>query len=696
MKPVVIGTTLAAAVALCPTTSAFGSVSGSPQPVPHAKAVANAQSNAAQAATSLGLGSDEALVVKDVIVDANGAKHIRYNRTYKGLKVIGGDFVSHADKAGKVTSVTWNRGLQKMASLTTAPRISKSTALAAGKKNAAAKKSTAGTAKGDLVVYAASGKPTLAYEVVTRGSQKDGTPSELHTFVDAATGATLGSRERIETGTGDGVHVGNVTLDTTKNASGQFQLKDSHGNYTTDTHSQGNESTGSGPAGDLYVGADDSWGNGTAGKTSESPAVDAHYGATKTFEYYKNVQGRNGIWNDGRGAPSRVHFGSSGAYQNAFWDGTQMSYGDGSGGTHPLTAIDVAGHEMSHGVTENTAGLDYSGDAGGLNEATSDIFGTNVEWYAANAEDPGDYLIGEEIDINGDGSPLRYMDKPSKDGGSKDCWSSTLGNLDPHYSSGPLNHWFFMAAEGSGAKTINGVAYDSPTCAGTPAVTGIGRDKAAKIWYKTLSTYLTSGSNYAAARNGAVKSAKDLYGATSAECKGVEAAFTAISVVAGTEKCDGGTTPPTGDNLLTNPGFESGAVSWTGTSGPITNNSGRPAHAGSWKMWLGGNGSTANENESQQVAVPATGTPKLSYWIRTDTSESGSRVYDSAKVQVINGSTTSTLATYSNVGTNATYTQKTFDLSAYKGKTITVKFSATEDSSLQTSFVVDDVSVTAS
>ncbi len=103
---------------------------------------------------------------------------------------------------------------------------------------------------------------------------------------------------------------------------------------------------------------------------------------------------------------------------NAFWDDSCfcMTYGDGSGNTHPLTSLDVAGHEMSHGVTSNTAGLNYSGESGGLNEATSDIFGTGVEFFANNAADKGDYLIGEEIDINGDGSPLRYMDKPSKDG----------------------------------------------------------------------------------------------------------------------------------------------------------------------------------------------------------------------------------------------------------------------------------------
>src|SRR6185436_18866064 len=105
---------------------------------------------------------------------------------------------------------------------------------------------------------------------------------------------------------------------------------------------------------------------------------------------------------------------------------------------------------------------------------------------------------------------LRYLDKPSRDGVSPDCWSSSLRLLDPHRSSGPLNHWFYLASEGSGAKVVNGVSYNSPTC-NASTVTPIGRDQAAKIWYRTLSTYLTSNSTYAAARDGAIKSAKDLW-----------------------------------------------------------------------------------------------------------------------------------------------------------------------------------------
>jgi Zn-dependent metalloprotease len=194
-----------------------------------------------------------------------------------------------------------------------------------------------------------------------------------------------------------------------------------------------------------------------------------------TFDYFKNIHGRNGIFGNGAGVPSRVHYGNN--YVNAFWDGAQMTYGDGSGNAKPLVSIDVAGHEMSHGVTEALAGLVYSGESGGLNEATSDIFGNMVEFSANNTSDPGDYNVGEKIDINGNGTPLRYMYNPPLDGASHGCWSTSTQSVDVHYSSGVGNHFFFDLAEGTGAT-----AWHLPVC-GALAVVGIGRVKAEKIWY---------------------------------------------------------------------------------------------------------------------------------------------------------------------------------------------------------------------
>ncbi|MFG2205749.1 M4 family metallopeptidase [Streptomyces sp. NPDC048638] len=484
-----------------------------------ASALQDARHDASATAAKIGLGGQEKLIVKDVVKDADGTVHTRYERTYAGLPVLGGDLVVHQAKNG-THSVTKAVGARISVAGTTAalaPSAAKKSALGA----AVAEKNTKASASAAprKVIWAATGKPVLAYETVVTGVQKDGTPSELHVVTDATTGKKLFQHEAIETGTGTSTYSGKVALTTTKSGS-TYQLTDgARGGHKTYDLKQGTSGTGT-----LFTDADDVWGGGR-----QTAGVDAHYGAAVTWDFYKSTFGRNGIRNDGKGAYSRVHYGNG--YVNAFWDDSCfcMTYGDGEGNTHPLTALDVAAHEMSHGVTAATADLNYSGESGGLNEATSDIFGTSAEFYAKNASDVGDYLIGEKIDINGDGSPLRYMDKPSKDGASADYWSSTVGNKDVHYSSGVANHFFYLLSEGSGAKTINGVSYNSPTSNGSK-VTGIGRDKAEKIWYKALTTYMTSTTNYKAARAATLKAAGDLYGTTGAEYKAVGAAWSGVNV----------------------------------------------------------------------------------------------------------------------------------------------------------------------
>jgi Zn-dependent metalloprotease len=650
------------------------------------------QAQAPTAGRSLHLGVRERLIVKDVITDADGSTHVRYDRTLAGLRVIGGDLVSHRDRSGTIKDVSWNRsGPLSVASTT--PKISPASARVAGARRALLVQKATASTKAELVVYSgASGSgsatPKLAFDVRAQGVLADQTPSRLHIIVDATSGATLKTWDEIETASGKGVHVGTVSIATVRTpASGAlWLLRDASGSYTTDLKGSG---TGLG-AGTTLSDADNIWGNGAVTNRA-SAGVDAHYGAAKTLAYFKSVLGRNGVWNTGPAVRSRVHFGSG--YQNAYWDGTQMTYGDGAGNTHPLTEIDVAGHEMTHGITGSTARLVGDGEAGGLNEATSDIFGTSVEWYANNVADKPDYLIGEKININGNGTPLRYMDRPSRDGRSKDCWSSTLGSLDVHYSGGPLNHWFYLASEGSGAKTINGVAYNSATC-NASSVVPIGRDKAARIWYRTLTTYLTSNDTYGAAREGAIQSAKDLYGATSPECVRVAAAFSAIGVRPGNAVCAATALPPTGVNLLRNPGFESGDTLWAATPGVIGIWSPRQlARSGTRSAWLGGDGVAHHDSISQLLAIPATATTTLSYYAHIATAETaGSEAYDTMTVSA--GSTV--LQTLSNATAHPSgYQLHTVNLSAYAGKTVSLSFSGSEDATLATSFVLDDLSLTA-
>ncbi|MER6459108.1 M4 family metallopeptidase [Streptomyces sp. NPDC001288] len=494
-------------------------------PSQRAELLRDASADRTATARAIGLGSQEKLVVKDVVKDADGTVHTRYERTYAGLPVLGGDLIVDTAKSGATERVIKaNNAALKVADLT--PAVS----AASAEKTAVSRAKTLGSTKSAAdgarkVIWAGSGTPVLAYETIVGGFQDDGTPNQLHVVTDAATGKKLFEYQGIEnvTGTGNTQYSGTVSLSTTQSGSTYNLTDGDRGGHKTYNLNHGTSGTGT-----LFSQSSNTWGNGTTSNAATAGA-DAHYGAAETWDFYKNTFGRSGIKNNGVGAYSRVHYGNS--YVNAFWDDGCfcMTYGDGSGNADPLTALDVAGHEMSHGVTSNTAGLNYSGESGGLNEATSDIFGTGVEFYAANSTDVGDYLIGEKIDINGDGTPLRYMDKPSKDGASKDSWYSGLGGLDVHYSSGPANHFFYLLSEGSGAKVINGVSYNSPTADGLP-VTGIGRDKALQIWYRALTTKFTSTTNYAAARTGTLAAAGELYGTTSAEYKAVQDAWAAIAV----------------------------------------------------------------------------------------------------------------------------------------------------------------------
>jgi subtilisin-like proprotein convertase family protein len=367
------------------------------------------------------------------------------------------------------------------------------------------------------------------------------TPSLLHVITDATTGAYVGSFDEIESvnGTGNSIYAGTVTVDTTLSGSTYSMVDPSHGNGNTCDMNNGTSTCTN------FTDADNTWGNGS-NSNRQSAAVDAHYGAALTFDYYKNVHARNGIFGNGTGVPSRVHYGNN--YVNAFWDGSRMTYGDGSGNAKPLVSIDVAGHEMSHGVTENVVpgGLTYSGESGGLNEATSDIFGNMVEFFANNATDPGDYTVGEKIDINGDGTPLRYMYNPGLDGSSHTCWSTSTKNVDVHYSSGPANHFFFNLAEGTGSTPFG----TSPLCGSAPAMTGIGRAKAEKIWFRALDVYFTSNTSYVntsnpgnTARAYTLSAATDLYGQCSTEYKAVQAAWTAVNVAGSDAAC------PTGNDF---------------------------------------------------------------------------------------------------------------------------------------------------
>ena len=262
----------------------------------------------------------------------------------------------------------------------------------------------------------------------------------------------------------------------------------------------------------------------------DNGALDAHWGAEKTYDYFKNVHARNSFNNAGAAIKSYVHYNLIAAgypdNNNAFWNGSVMTYGDGSGtgGFDVLTSVDVAAHEIGHAVCSNTANLTYQNESGAMNEAFSDIWAACVEYYAAPTKST--WLIGEDIERRSGHTALRSMSNPNAEG-QPDTYKGTswyAGTADSggvHTNSGVLNHWFYILSVGKSGTNDKGSVFN---------VTGITIDKAAKIAYRLESVYLTANSTYASARTSGIQSAIDLYGAGSAEVIATTNAFYAVGV----------------------------------------------------------------------------------------------------------------------------------------------------------------------
>ncbi len=492
------------------------------------------------------LSTLERLEARNVVVDADGTEHVRFQRHLGGLRVIGGDLLVHS-RGGKLRSMSTSlRGAMK---LSTKPRLDADEAIVIA--GAEFGLGFGALPESELVAYAKGGRaPRLAWQVRFQGVNPDATFADMSYVVDAMSGAILdrwsnayaakGGRPTagnggtsclaVDPALGQGrtLYAGMVELPTVS-CGGSYELRDAiRGIRTQDMRGA---TSGDGVP---FMDGDNTWGRGQT-TDRQSAGADAHYGLVTATDYFARVHGRAGWDGQGSGVLAKVHFGT--AYNNAFWlDGCNcIGMGDGDGKSWgPLVNLDTAAHELSHGVTSSSAGLIYSGESGALNEASSDIFGTMVEFYAGNPDDAPDYMIGEQFFLkNVPGSAtqkaLRYMWNPAKDGGSPACYNSNVGLLDVHMGSGVANHFFYLLAEGSGAKTFNGVDHSSPTCNGA-SLAGIGRDKAARIWFRALTVYMVSDTDYRGARAATLAAAIDLYGAGSAEAAAVAASWGAVNV----------------------------------------------------------------------------------------------------------------------------------------------------------------------
>ncbi len=649
------------------------------------------------------VGNADEYAVQKVEIDDLKMAHTRVRQTIGGVPVWQGEAIVHLTPQGEVSSVTDD--LKENVAVNTQANISAQSAIRLATRGTVRSiKNLAEKPTADLWIYRGADRDHLAYRVRINDSSNQDNPSMPVIFIDAQTGERVFSYDNLQTGSGSSLYSGTVTIDTSVSGSTYYMEDLTRKQGTFNMNSTGNESTGTGGTASRYTNASDSWTTAI-----QRAGVDAHFGAAKTFDYYKNVHGRNGI--DGNYGPgstaagansaitllaSRVHFGTTGRYNNAFWNGTNMTYGDGDGTTFtPLTTLDICGHEMTHGVTERTANLVYSNESGALNEATSDILGSMVELYAkGGVVTANTWLIGEDAYTPGTaGDALRSMKDPYSVG-DPDHYSvrftGTSDNGGVHTNSSIVNHAYYLMAAG-GTNRVSGVT-----------VTGIGTSAMEKIWYRALTVYFTSSTNFAAARTATINASNDLYGAGSAQSNTVTDGWCAVGVGACTTTGTPTPTPtatptPTGSEVITNGGFETSASPWvsSGTGYFYTANGSYP-HGGTGYIYFGVNNSVTGA-AYQQVSIPTTATGTLSFWLNVTSSETGTTAYDNLYVEVRNtaGTLLSTLATYSNVnkGTAGVYAQKSFSLAAYKGQTVRIQFRSTTDSSVTTSFRVDDVSV---
>lgn len=487
---------------------------------------------ATEAPRVVGLSPREALAVRAADHDGAGVVHVRFETKVQGVRVVGGEVIVHVDALSR-RIVGLSNFHRRVEVEDVTPRVSEAEAVGTAWALMGPAAAPAEKPEAELVLYPAKGTYRLAW-MVRMFVENDVEEPRAEAFVlDAKTGELLERWDDLHTakpgsgtpppgsgspavGTAKTLYLGELALNTEfySSANTYGMVDRTRGNaFTTDMN---NRQTGNGS---LFLDPDNIWGNFT-NVDRATAGTDAHLGMAFTWDYYKNVHGRNGIYNDGIGAFSRVHYGRN--YNNAFWSDSCkcMTYGDGDGSVlSPLVSLDVAGHEMTHGVTSATANLQYSGESGGLNEATSDIFGTAVEFYANNPNDPPDWWIGETVYTpNKSGDALRYMDDPKRDGRSIDHYSLYSSGLDVHYSSGIANNFFYLLAHG-GTNRTSGIS-----------VTGIGLAKAERIWYVALTGYMNATTTFSQARQATIQAATQLFGASSVEVQRVKEAWTAVGV----------------------------------------------------------------------------------------------------------------------------------------------------------------------
>ncbi|MCP3772027.1 M4 family metallopeptidase [Paenibacillus sp. MZ04-78.2] len=442
-------------------------------------------------------------IIEQTTNEKTGTQHYRLQQYVGDVPVYGGVQTVHINKEGQVTSLIGDvlpeQKQQIPRGLTS--QISEAEAIAVAQKDTEADVGKLGEPqmppKAELYVYLHEGQPVLTY--VTEVNVLEPEPIRTRYFIDADDGSILSKYDILTraTGTGKGV-LGDTKTFTTTQSGSTYQLKDTTRGQGIVTYNAGNQRLLPGMP---LTSTNNIWNDGAA--------VDAHAYTAKVYDFYKNKFSRDGL--DGKGSQivSSVHVGYK--WDNAGWTGTQMIYGDGGKKFRALSADpDVVGHELTHGVIDKTAALDYKDESGALNESIADIMGNAIE--AKN------WLMGDLVTLKQ--GALRSMENPKLYDDQRDHYQDRYIGTDDyggvHTNSGINNKAYYLIAQGG---THYGVT-----------VNGIGRDAGEQIFYNALVHYLTKFSNFSTMRAAAIASATELYGANSAQVNAVKKAYTAVGV----------------------------------------------------------------------------------------------------------------------------------------------------------------------
>ncbi len=464
--------------------------------------------------------------------DGLGWQHKRYQLLINDVPVSNGQFITHL-QAGRV--VKFNGYLFTGLTMSTSPVLDENTALQNALTDVGAVRYKWQDKDEEAFIKTEKGDPSATFypkgtlEIVQLGGNTSNDfrltwkfdvyaqepMSRYYVFVDAQSGEVVKKESRICNANANGTAVTayrGARAIVADSYNGSYRLRETTRGLGIHTYNL-QKGTNYGAAVE-FTDADNYWNNVNA--NLDQYAGDAHWGAEMTYDFYQSM-GRNSIDNAGYALNLYVHYSTN--YLNAFWDGTRMTFGDGSSGYTPLTSLDITGHEISHGLDEKTANLTYQDESGALNESFSDIFGTAIEWYADSTV--GNWLIGEDI-----GSAFRSMSNPNSTGDpdtylGTNWYTGTADNGGVHTNSNVQNHWYYRLSQGGSGTNDIGNAYN---------VTAIGRHKATQIAWRNMVFYLTSSADYADSRFYAIQSANDLFGACSQEAISTTNAWYAVGV----------------------------------------------------------------------------------------------------------------------------------------------------------------------